>query len=131
MAKDFLGKGWKFPVSIDAAGNIAMSEFEDDIRESIRIILLTSKGERMMRPAFGAGLHDFVFQTMSAKNIGRMQKDIQTALNQWEPRIKVLALEVAEDPGELGKLLINIDYQVRATNTRFNFVFPFYLKEIE
>ncbi|HKJ69035.1 MAG TPA: GPW/gp25 family protein [bacterium] len=129
MAKDFLGKGWKFPVQVDDMGRIALSEYEEDIQEAIRIILLTSLGERVMRPEFGAGLHDYVFETMSATNIGNIQTAVQDGLIEWEPRIEVLAVNVEPDPGEIGKLLIDIDYRVRATNTQFNLVFPFYLEE--
>ena len=127
MSRDFLGKGWKFPVQVDGTGRIALSRFEDDIREAVRIILLTAKGERVMRPEFGTGLHNFVFETMSVTNIGTIQAAVQNALIQWEPRIELLSVTVEADPGEVGKLLINIDYEVRATNTRFNLVFPFYV----
>jgi phage baseplate assembly protein W len=127
--KDFLGRGWTFPAGVDATGRIALSEYEEDIREALRIILLTSKGERMMRPDFGAGLHDFVFDTMSATNIGRVQAAVTDALIKWEPRVEVLGVKVEPEQGELGKLLVDIDYKVRATNNRFNLVFPFYLKE--
>lgn len=129
MAKDFLGRGWKFPVEVDATGKIAMSDYEDDVREAVRIILMTSKGERAMRPDFGAGLHDYVFASMSATTIGRIQASVQEALIKWESRIKVIAVRVEPDAGEVGKLLIDVEYRVRATNTRFNLVFPFYLKE--
>ena len=129
MPKDFLGRGWKFPVALNEAGMIALSEFEQDIREAIRLILLTARGERVMRPDFGAGLHEFVFATMSATNLGSMQTVVREALIKWEPRIQVLDVKVAPDAGEIGKLLINIDYRVRATNTQFNLVFPFFLKE--
>ena len=127
--KDFLGRGWKFPVTVDAAGRIALSEYEDDVREAIRIILMTSKGERVMQPDFGAGLYDFVFASMNSTNLGRIQRAVEDALVKWEPRVQVTAVKVEPDQSELGKLLINIDYRVRATNTRFNLVFPFYLKE--
>jgi phage baseplate assembly protein W len=129
MAKDFLGKGWKFPVQVDGSGRITLSQFEEDIREAIRIILLTSKGERVMRPEFGAGLHDFVFETMSATNIGAIQSAIQDALIEWEPRIELLSVKVEPDSGEVGKLLIDVDYRVRANNTQFNLVFPFYVSQ--
>jgi len=129
MPKDFLGRGWKFPVEADLSGKFSLSEYEEDVRESIRIILLTSRGERVMRPDFGSGLHEFVFATMSATTIGALQATVRDALVKWEPRIQVLAVDVAAEAGELGKLLINIDYRVRATNTRFNLVFPFYLRE--
>ena len=127
MSRDFLGKGWKFPVQVDGTGRIALSQFEDDIREAVRIILLTAVGERVMRPEFGAGLHTFVFETMSVTNIGTIQAAVQNALIQWEPRIELLSVSVEADQGDVGKLLINIDYEVRATNTRFNLVFPFYV----
>ncbi|HVF49282.1 MAG TPA: GPW/gp25 family protein [Pyrinomonadaceae bacterium] len=129
MPKDFLGRGWKFPVEVDATGKIALSEYEDDVREAIRIVLMTAKGERVMRPTFGAGLHDFVFASMSATTIGKIQQAVQDALLEWESRIELRAVEVEADRSETGKLLINVDYRVRATNTRFNLVFPFYLKE--
>lgn len=127
MSRDFLGRGWAFPVKVDGAGRIVLSEFEEDIREAIRIILLTAKGERVMRPDFGTGLHNFVFETMSVTNVGTIQAAIQNALIEWEPRIELLAVNVEPDQGEVGKLLINIDYEVRATNTQFNLVFPFYI----
>ena len=129
MAKEYLGRGWKFPVQVDATGKIALSEYEEDIRESIRIILLTARGERVMRPDFGAGLHEFVFAAMSATNIGLIQSAVHEALIKWEPRIQVLAVDVAPELGDIGKLLINLEYRVRATNTQFNLVFPFYLQE--
>jgi hypothetical protein len=129
MPKDFLGRGWRFPVGVDQTGKIALSEFEQDIREAIRLILLTAEGERVMRPDFGAGLNEFVFSTMSATNLGLIQTAVRDALIKWEPRIQVLEVKVAPDAGEIGKLLINIDYRVRATNTQFNLVFPFFLKE--
>src|ERR1041385_9075576 len=127
--KDFLGRGWKFPVGVDTAGRIALSEYEDDVREAIRIILMTAQGERVMQPDFGAGLYDFVFATMSSTTLGRVQRAVQDALVKWEPRVEGTAVSGEPDEGETGKLLINIDYRVRATNTRFNLVFPFYLKE--
>jgi phage baseplate assembly protein W len=127
MSRDFLGKGWKFPVKVDGAGRFALSQFEEDIREAIRIILLTAKGERVMRPEFGAGLHDFVFEVMSVTNIGTIQAAIQRALIELEPRIELLSVNVEPDRGDIGKLLIDIDYIVRATNTQFNLVFPFYI----
>jgi Bacteriophage baseplate protein W len=127
--KDFLGRGWTFPIGVDPTGRIALSEYEEDIREALRIILLTSKGERVMRPEFGAGLHDFVFESMSATTIGRMQAAITDALVKWEPRVQVIGVTVEPEHGETGKLLIDIEYRVRATNNRFNLVFPFYLKE--
>ena len=129
MAKEFLGRGWKFPVRVDGTGRIAMSEFEQDIRESIRIILSTSKGERVMRPDFGCGIHDFVFASMSTTNIGLIESSVREALIRWEPRIELLNVRVSTDEAELGRLLVGVNYRVRATNNEFNLVYPFYLTE--
>ena len=129
MATDFLGRGWSFPVRLDASGRIALSEYEADIREAIRIVLLTAGGERVMRPDFGAGLHDFVFDTMSVTTMGSVQAAVQEALVQWEPRIEVEEVKVNADSGDVGKLLIRVAWKVRATNTQFNQVFPFYVQQ--
>ncbi|MDQ3805101.1 MAG: GPW/gp25 family protein [Acidobacteriota bacterium] len=129
MSKEFLGRGWKFPVELDATGRIVLSDYEDDVRESIYIILMTAHGERVMRPDFGAGLHEFVFGSMSATAMGAMQSAIKDALVKWEPRVQVLGVRVEADAGEVGQLLVDVDYRVRVTNNRFNLVFPFYLKE--
>lgn len=129
MSKDFLGRGWRFPVAADAAGRLAMSEYEEDVRESIHLILMTAKGERVMRPDFGSGLYDFVFASMSVTVMGSIQAAVKDALVQWEPRAQVLSVNVEADQGEVGKLNIDVEYRVRATNNRFNLVFPFYLRE--
>jgi phage baseplate assembly protein W len=129
MSKDFLGRGWKFPVQPDVTGRVVMSAYEEDVRESIRIILMTAKGERVMRPDFGSGLHDFVFASMSVTVMGAIQAAVKDALVKWEPRAQVLSVNVEAEQGEFGQLNIDIEYRVRATNNRFNLVFPFYLKE--
>jgi uncharacterized protein len=128
VGKEFLGQGWKFPIEVTATGDVATSQYEDNIRESIRIILMTAKGERVMRPDFGAGLQQFVFETINSTAIGSLQSAIQNSLIEWEPRIQLLAVNVEADRSEVGRLLVNIDYRVRATNTSFNLVFPFYLQ---
>lgn len=129
MPNDFLGRGWSFPVRLDASGHIALSEYEEDIREAIRIVLLTARGERVMRPDFGAGLQEFVFDTMSLTTLGSIEAAVRDALAQWEPRIQVQDVQVKADPGDVGKLLIRVAWKVRATNNRFNLVFPFFLQQ--
>jgi len=117
-------------VQIDpTTGRIAMSEFEQDIRESISIILATAPGERVMRPDFGCGIHNLVFSTMSTITMGLFESRVREALTRFEARIEILNLEVfSKEPGK-GKLEINLSCRVRDTNTEFNFVFPFYLTE--
>src|SRR5260370_38940477 len=111
MAKEFLGVGWKFPVQVNGNGSIAMSEFEQDIRESTRIILSTSKGERAMRPDFGCGIHDFVFASMNTTTIGLIESSVREALTRWEPRIALLSVLVSTDAAELGRLLVGVNYR--------------------
>jgi phage baseplate assembly protein W len=106
-----------------------MSQFEDDIREAILIILGTAKGERVMRPDFGCGIHDLVFAPINTATITLVENSVREALTVYEPRIELIKVEALSDRAEEGKLLVNIDYRVRSTNSRFNLVFPFYLKE--
>lgn len=129
MAKDFLGKGWKYPVNVNSYGKMKMSLFEDDIKESIQIILSTSKGERAMRPDFGCGIYDFVFDIVNASTIGMIEASVKEALILWEPRIEIKNVKVKADRAEEGKLIISVDYKVRGTNSEFNLVYPFYLSE--
>lgn len=129
MAKEFLGKGWRFPIGVDSKGEIEMSEHEQDIKEAIWIILSTAKGERVMRPDFGCGIHDFVFAAINTANIGLIESSVREALTVWEPRIELKDVSVSTEKVDEGQLLISIDYEVRATNNEFNLVYPFYLTE--
>ena len=129
MAKEFLGKGWRFPVGVSADRRIALSEYEQDIKEAIRIILGTSKGERVMRPEFGCGIHDYVFATINTSNLMLIEDSVREALTVWEYRIDLIGVKVHTENAAEGKLAISIDYRVKTTNNRFNLVYPFYLKE--
>ena len=129
MAKEFLGKGWKFPVGVDSTGEIEMSEYEQDIKEAIWIILSTSKGERVMRPDFGCGIHDFVFAAINTANIGLIESSVREALTTWEPRMELKNVSVSTENVDQGQLIVSIDYTVRTTNNEFNMVYPFYLTE--
>lgn len=127
--KKFLGIGWKFPVDVDSKGLILSSEYEQNIQESIRIILETAKGERVMRPDFGCGIHHFAFEIINASTIGQMKQTISDALEKWEPRIELINIKVNVDNIDAGKLLFNLEYNVSRTNNKFNMVYPFYLTE--
>jgi phage baseplate assembly protein W len=122
---DFLGSGWSLP-SLVQKRQIDLTEGEQNIHESIWIILATAPGERVMRPTFGCGLHDMVFAIADAATLGRVRKQVRDALVLWEPRIDVLDVDT-ETKGRGEVLLINIHYRVRATNNFFNLVYPFYL----
>jgi uncharacterized protein len=127
MPKAFLGIGWAFPVDVDDQGAVELAEYEESVRQSIWIILGTAKGERVMRPDFGCGIHDLVFGVNSASTAGQVTQAVRTALLLFEPRIDVLDIQVrAGGRGEV--LLIQVDYRVRATNNAFNLVYPFYLE---
>jgi uncharacterized protein len=128
ISKDFLGTGWKFPFNVDSRGKMGVSSYEDGIKESILIILGTAKGERLMRPDFGCDIFKYTFCSMNTLNINLIESTVLEALIKWEPRIEVISVKAKPESGE-GKLMITIDYQVRANNTRFNLVYPFYLKE--
>lgn len=127
MSAGFLGIGWKFPVSLENGG-VDMAVYEESIRESIWIILATARGERKMRPDFGCGIHDLVFAVHSGETSGRVASEVRQALILWEPRIDLLDVSVRADEAEPTRLLIQIEYRVRATNNRFNLVYPFYLE---
>ena len=129
MAKEFLGTGWKFPVAVNGSGNFALSRFEEDIKEAIGIILSTARGERVMRPNFGSGIQELVFSPINTATMTLVENSVREALTLWEPRIEVLEVNVSADEAEQGRLLIGIDYRIRATNSQFNLVFPFYLTE--
>lgn len=126
--KEFLGRGWAFPIQPDEAGDVAMSTYEEDIRQAIQIILGTTPGERVMRPDFGAGLRDLLFEPINTTTKALMRHRIEEALITWEPRIDNISVEISGTP-PLGQMNADIHYRVRATNTFYNLVYPFYLLE--
>jgi uncharacterized protein len=124
---DIIGTGIAFPLSVDRGGALALARDDEDVRQAISIILTTAPGERPMRPEFGCGVHDYVFDVVDAATLGRMEEEILRALERWEPRIDVVDVGFdLEESGE-GKLSINIEYRLRATNSVRNLVFPFYV----
>jgi Bacteriophage baseplate protein W len=153
MSKPFLGVGWASPVDGNVPvkcskcqndllareqvcircgtkvdpGRIELAEYEESVHQAIWIVLGTAKGERVMRPDFGCGIYDLVFEVNSAATAGRVSQEVQDALLYFEPRVDVLNVQV-ESVGEGEVLQISIDYQVRATNNVFNLVYPFYLE---
>ena len=127
----FLGRGWSFPVRVDdKEGTIRLSEYDKDIQQSIWIILSTSKGERVMRPDFGCGIHDLVFEVINTTSMAEIEASVREALGLFEPRIDVRTVKALSNGGGMdGQLRISIDYEVRGTNNQLNFVYPFYIKE--
>jgi phage baseplate assembly protein W len=124
---DILGSGLAFPLRVDARGGLALVTHDEDVREAIAVILGTAQGERPMRPEFGCGIHDHVFETIDAYTMGRLDYEVRVALDRWEPRIEVLDVEFDTDRADRGELLIDVSYRLRDTNDVRNLVYPFYL----
>lgn len=130
MDNAFLGKGWSFPPRFDtASGSVMMREHAEDVRESVGIILGTRLGERVMRPDFGSRVPDLVFQSPGPSDLASLERDLLFVLGQFEPRIYLERVQILEDEQQPGLLLFEIEYRLRATNSRFNLVYPFYLNE--
>lgn len=127
-ARAHLGVGWAFPVK-PVNGRLSYARWEEDIEQAIRIILLTARSERVMRPDFGAGLPNFVFEPNSPQTRRAIEEDVRRALIDWEPRIDLQQVRVNADEETPNLLLIQVDFVVRATNTFYNRVYPFYLAE--
>jgi len=122
MAKEFLGTGWSFPVGVDSQGGLALSRYEEDVKQAIGIILGTALGERAMRPDFGCPVYDLVFDPADSALAGRIEFYVKNALEHWEPRIIVqnVAAEVEDE-----KVTVDVEYIIRRTNTSDNLVYPF------
>ena len=139
--KAFLGRGWAFPPTFgknnigsttEKRGRVAMVSAQEDINQSLHILLSTSLGERVLQPDYGCNLLDFQFEPLNASLVGFIKNLVETAILYYEARIDVLTVDVSEDTGPEaveGRLLIAVEYVIRGTNSRFNFVFPFYTNE--
>lgn len=123
---DFLGVGWAFPVRVDTHGRVALARHEEDISQAIRMILLTPRGQRVMRPEFGSRLHDLIFAPNDVTTAGLASYYVREALGMWEPRIDIEEVDAAPDPDHAERLLIEIVYRIKATHDRRSLVFPFY-----
>ena len=124
----FLGRGWSFPLSFSETGFAKMSEYEEDIGESLRILLMTYPGERTMQPEFGSRLRDFCFESFSLRTETFIKEEIRRSILLNEPRVDTEEIQVLPTEKN-GVLSINVTYVVRSTNSRRNLVFPFYLNE--
>jgi len=128
--KAFLGSGWSFPPAFDkAAKKVRLTHDQEDIERSLEILLGTLKGERVMRPAYGANVDEMVFESFNQSIKTYMADQISTAIYYFEPRIEPLNVTINDQFITDGQLLIEIDYVIRATNSRYNIVYPFFLNE--
>ena len=127
---DFLGKGWSFPPTfLPALQGVEVTEKEDDINRSLQILLSTRTGERVMQPKYGCNMDEMVFEPLTTTIKTIMKDKIKTAILYFEPRIDVTSILMDTSNEMEGEILIEIDYVIRATNDRFNFVFPYYINE--
>jgi hypothetical protein len=132
MANDqqFLGKGWGFPVSFGNQGRtVAVAEAEEDIRQSLEILLSTRVGERVLNPTFGWKRDALVFEPLSTSFAAYVTREIETAILFFESRITLNQVAFDTAPDQEGLILIRLDYTVRTTNTRTNLVYPFYVDQ--
>ncbi|MBN1656888.1 MAG: GPW/gp25 family protein [Anaerolineae bacterium] len=126
--REFLGQGLAFPLQIDPRGGIAIASGEHDIVQSIRIILETAPGERVMRPDFGCRAWELVFAPRNAATRALLVHYVEQALARWEPRIEVQEVRVLDDPSRDAAFLVEIDYRVLATHNERSIVYPFFLE---
>jgi phage baseplate assembly protein W len=124
-----IGSGFKFPIKVNSKGGLDWSRGPQRIQDAIWIIISTSLGERVMRPTFGAGAEDFVFQPNSAASQARLSAAISSALAKWEPRIEVSKVSVTTAPQVPSSVLVSVQYTIRSTNELYNMVYPLYVQE--
>jgi phage baseplate assembly protein W len=127
---NFLGRGWSFPPSFDLASrSVTMVEDEQDIEQSLDILLTTNLGERVLRSDYGCGINTMPFENITTTLLTKIERIIEKAILKYEPRIALEALYFSKTEVLEGVLYIQIEYVVRATNSRMNYVYPFYIKE--
>jgi phage baseplate assembly protein W len=127
---DFLGKGWSFPPVFSAGlRGVEMTEKNEDIEKSLEILLTTTVGERVMQPRYGCNMFELVFESLDTTTKTLIKDKIKTAILYFEPRIDVTTISMNNTNELEGIVLVEIEYVVRSTNTRFNFVFPYYVNE--
>ena len=126
---DFIGRGWSFPPTFEPFVGVHMTEGVDDINSSLHILLTTLTGERIMQPRYGCDVQELLFEPLDTTFLTHIKDKIETAILYFEPRIRVENILV--DGGLLleGKVLVQVDYQIKGTNSRYNFVYPFYINE--
>jgi uncharacterized protein len=128
--KDFLGKGWAFPPTFNPlSGEAEMVKDVEDINQSLHILLSTITGERIMQPKYGCDMNEFVFEPVTTTLKTFMKDKIKMQLVVYEPRIQIEVLELDDSEILEGKILIDVHYRVKSTNNRYNYVYPFYIKE--
>ncbi len=126
MAEEFIGRGISFPLRTTASGALATVGDDQELREAMRLILGTAKGERPMRPEFGCGIHDLIFAPANSTTAGLAADEVRRSLNRWEPRVDVEDVTISYDNQNTALMYVGITYTVKGGNDPRNLVFPFY-----
>jgi phage baseplate assembly protein W len=130
MKREFLGRGWSFPPNFaQTPPGVTLLEEEADIASSLEILLSTTPGERVMQPLYGCNLGELVFETLDTRMKTLMADKIESAILYFEPRVKLESVKLDDSRENEGIALIEVIYRVKSTNSRFNFVYPFYKRE--
>ena len=130
MAKSkIIGSGFSFPMQVDALGSVEMSSDDENIRQSMMLILGTAPGERMKRPTFGCAIHDILFEPNPSVTAAKIEYEVKRALLEFEPRVDDIEVDAMPDPMEESRMNVTISYTIRKTNTKSNLVYPFYLRK--
>ncbi|MBX3158753.1 MAG: GPW/gp25 family protein [Deltaproteobacteria bacterium] len=125
---EFLGKGLRFPVSINLNGGVSSSALEENVRQSIFVILGTAPGERIQRPDFGCRIHDLMFAPNTDITAARAEVYCEEAIYKYEPRVESVTVRAAPNADQPNRLDIRIEYVIAGKNDKRNLVFPFYLR---
>ncbi|MEI9921438.1 MAG: GPW/gp25 family protein [Bacteroidota bacterium] len=125
----FLGRGWSFPPTFNDKRAVTMVAYEEDIVQSLKILLSTRPGERVMLPRYGCSLDVLLFEPITTSSIAYVKDLIKTAVLYYEPRIEVEAISINTVDVDDGLIMIELSYVILATNSRFNLVYPFYINE--
>jgi uncharacterized protein len=124
---DFRGTGWRFPILPQAGGSLGYVSLDDNVAQSVELLLRTAAGERLMRPEFGTTVPSMVFEADSEQHLFQLEQALSDALRQFEPRVEVDRVEAVPDPDQQGVVRVSVVYRVLRSNTLRNLVFPFYL----
>jgi len=127
MAREFLGTGWRFPLLPDASGSLGYSSGDENVEQSLHILLMTAVGDRVMRPRFGTRAERLLFAPGSVRYLRLLETTVREVVRDWEPRVGLDSVVAEVDASDETRILVSISYRVRQTNTRQNLVFPFYL----
>lgn len=127
--REFIGRGLTFPLQVDSQGRLALTNGESEIEQSIRIILETSPGERVMRPTFGCRVWELLFESRNATTEALLKQYVREALAMWEPRIDVIGVDILDESMYDAAIMVNIRYTIKNAHNERSIVYPFYIMD--